>query len=237
MTADAHARGACLSRAGLIGLAVAALSLCVPGRATADGDPASDFLLVQPVFVPYSAPSPQLHAELLALAQASKRGDCQTRVAVIQSKLDLGAIPQLLGKPRTYARFLGAELRFAYRGQLLVVMHDGYGLTRDGNPVPGSDKILAGIPLPRGTTPDALTQAAITALRHVCAAQGVSLPVNPQLSSAGGSGSSVVSPVTSFLSRNRTILLAGVIVVCGLVAAGALLVAAAGSGGSGGAGE
>ena len=81
---------------------------------------------------------------------------------MIQSKLDLGAIPQLLGKPRTYARFLGAELRFAYRGQLLTAMHNGYGLTRNGNPVPGADKILSGIPLPKGNTPDELTQAAIT---------------------------------------------------------------------------
>lgn len=226
-----------MSRAARIGLAFAALILCAPQRAAADGDPASDFLLVQPVFVPYSAPSPQLHAELLALAQASKRAGCETRVAVIQSKLDLGAIPQLLGKPGTYARFLGAELRFAYRGQLLVVMHNGYGLTRNGNPVPGSDKILAGVPPPRGNTPDQLTEAAIAGLRHVCAAQGFRLPTNPQLLSPPGSGSSAVSPITSFLSRNRTLLLAGLIVICGLVAAGALLVAAAGSDGSGGGAE
>jgi hypothetical protein len=212
------------------GLAIAALLVCVPQAAMGDGDPASDFLLSQPVFVPYSAPSPQLRATLFALAEAAKRAGCQTRVAVIQRKVDLGAIPQLLGKPKTYARFLGAELRFAYRGQLLVVMEQGYGLTRNGAPVPGADRTLAGIPPPAGNSPDQLTTAAIGALRHVCAASGFRLPTNAELARASaGSGGASVSTFTSFLSRNRTLLLAGVIVLCGLVAAGSLLIAAGGS--------
>ena len=37
-----------------------------------------------------------------------------------------------MGKPRTYAKFLGAEIAFAYRGRLLTVMSNGYGISQNG---------------------------------------------------------------------------------------------------------
>jgi hypothetical protein len=163
---------------------------------------------------------------LTALAAASAKQGYPVRVAVIQSKNDLGAIPQLLGKPGEYARFLGAELRFAYRGRLLVVMQQGYGFTRNGNPDHQGIRTLAAVPKPAGNSSDQLTQAAITALRRVAAGAGHPLPakvasVTP--STGGGSGDSTVE------------IVGGVVVLALLAVAGLLFFArrpAAGAGDS-----
>jgi hypothetical protein len=184
--------------------------------ADGDGDPASDYLLTQPVFVPFNSPSPALRAELTGLAAASARRGYPVRVAVIQSKRDLGAVPQLLGKPGEYARFLGAELRFAYRGRLLVVMKQGYGFTKNGDPDRQGMRALAGAPKPAGNSSDQLTQAAITALRRVAAGAGHPLPadvaaVTPSTGGGGGSGISTVE------------IAAGVVVLA-LIAVGLLFV-------------
>ena len=48
------------------------------------------------------------------LAEPHERG-FTVRVAVIQSKQDLGADPELFAQPQLYARFLDAELRSAWR--------------------------------------------------------------------------------------------------------------------------
>jgi hypothetical protein len=175
-----------------------------PSPAYADGDPASDFLVSQRVFVPFNAPRPQLKQELIALAIEAKRAGFPIRVAVIQAKADLGAIPQLYGKPVTYARFLGAERRWIYTNHLLVVMRQGYGYTRAGQPIKGSANSLASLPPPDGNSPNQLTQAAITAVQRLATAAGHPLPVlhaRPVASRPSG----------SFLSQNRT-LIAGALV-------------------------
>ena len=48
-------------------------------------------------------------------------------ITVIGSRTDLGAVPQLFGHPRGYARFLGGELRLMYGGRLIIVMPQGVG--------------------------------------------------------------------------------------------------------------
>ena len=192
------------------------------GAAHADGDPASDWLLTQPVFVPFDAPSPALKAELIATAKAAKARGYPVRVAVIQAPTDLGAIPQLLGKPSIYARFLGAELRFAYRGRLLVVMQDGYGFTENGKPEPQGMKALANLPKPAGNTPDDLTRSAITALHTVAAAAGHPLPKHIAVVEPGSA-----SGGTSFVSAHRTAIVAGAVVIVALLAAGGVLAFAA----------
>jgi hypothetical protein len=201
---------------------VAVLFAALAGIARGDGDPASDYLLTQPAFVPFNPPSPALRAELTGLAAASAKRGYPVRVAVIQSKRDLGAIPQLLGKPGVYARFLGAELRFAYRGRLLVVMQQGYGFTKNGNPDQQGMRTLAGVPKPAGNSSDQLTQAAITALRRVAAGAGHPLPANVAevTPSTGGGGGSGIS----------TVEIAAGVVVLALIAVGLLLFLARRSG-------
>ena len=106
------------------------LALTLAPSALADGDPASDILV--------PAGHPRLHDErretrslekqLAATAQQVSDAGLPIKVAVIGNKTDLGAVPQLWAKPQTYARFLGAELRFVYKDTLLVVMPQGFGI-------------------------------------------------------------------------------------------------------------
>ena len=114
--------------------------------ALADGDPASDILA--------PARHPRLHDERRARNSSLEKKLADTtqqvsdaglpiKVAVIGNKTDLGAVPQLWGKPQTYARFLGAELRFVYKDTLLVVMPQGFGIN---GPFPQASKAIAALP-------------------------------------------------------------------------------------------
>src|SRR5207302_10491532 len=84
------------------------LAMAVAPVALADGDPASDYLISQQVFLPFSAKVSATKArELTALAGDSKRKGFPLKVAVIGAPYDLGSVPSLFGKPRQYAKFLG----------------------------------------------------------------------------------------------------------------------------------
>jgi hypothetical protein len=200
----------------LLGCAVLAVSLAAAaGAATAapalaDGDPASDVLLFQPAFFPYASPSTGAKAELLGAVAAAKKAGYTIRVAVIQSRRDLGAVPQLFGKPQLYARFLDAELRSAgYVGALAVVMPQGFGVAPGGRlshdrkrfiPRPMAPLRRAVRPLqPPGTNdPDTVTAAGVTAVKAMSAAAGHPIrgpiaKVEPSGSASSGSGSSFTS--------------------------------------------
>ena len=75
---------------------VCCIAAVVAQSARADGDPASDYLLVQRVFVPYegASASAQQRALTKAVATANKTG-FTIRVAVIFSSYDLGSVTSL----------------------------------------------------------------------------------------------------------------------------------------------
>jgi hypothetical protein len=200
----------------LLARAVVAVSLAAaacaarPAPAMADGDPASDVLLFQPAFFPYAAPSSGAKAELLGAVAAARKAGLTIRVAVIQSRRDLGANPELYAKPQLYARFLDAELRSArYFGALAVVMPQGFGVAPGGRlthggkrfvPRPLGPLLRAVKPLtpPRSTDPDTLTAAGVSAVKAISAAAGH--PITGRITKvpppgAGSSGSG--SPFTS----------------------------------------
>ena len=66
--------------------------------ALADGDPASDYLISQQVFVPYQGVSTKVAGEITAMLNDSKQKGFPLKVAVISSPSDLGAVPSLFGK-------------------------------------------------------------------------------------------------------------------------------------------
>ena len=154
----------------------AALAGAAAGLARADGDPASDVLLSETVFLSYQ--SPQGSAEgrtLLALTAEAKRAHFPIRVAVITQPADLGAIGGLYGKAQRYAEFLGREIQFVYRGTLVVAMNGrpgGFGVYGPGA-TPAARRALAGVKLP-STPPTAaeLARLAATAVERVAAASG-----------------------------------------------------------------
>ena len=164
------------------GLTVLAAMTAVP-LARADGDPASDVLIGQKVFFPYSG-GPVSSADKAALTsvvdEANRKG-MPIRVAVIASTYDLGSITALWRKPRVYAKFLGGELTFVYKkGLLVTVMPQGFGIFRG---TPAQQKILDRIPTGPGA--DTLVRAATTGVQHLAAAQGIKVvPQAPKSSSS-----------------------------------------------------
>ncbi len=156
-----------------------ALVVCVASvaavTARADGDPASDFLLSQDTFVPFDAKIPKDQSEQLnaIVAEAKKRG-VKLKVALIVKRFDLGAVPSLWLKPETYARFLGQELFFLYKGPLLVVMPNGYGMSRAGKKLTSRQRVVDKLP-PPGAGGPAIAAAATRAVQRLAAREGVQL--------------------------------------------------------------
>ena len=162
-------------------VAVTTLAIATPG-ARADGDPASDYLLGQNMFLPFDAKIPAAKSKQLAelLANADRAG-FRIRVAIISTRYDLGSVTVLYRKPQKYAEFLGAEIFFAYRGRLLVVMPNGYGYSIGGKRAPGA--ALNGL-ASAGQNPARLVSGAVTAVQRLAAANGVRLGL-PRPSSGG----------------------------------------------------
>jgi len=187
-------------------------ALVVTSSAAADADPASDVLYTQPVFYSLEQlPSNAAQKRLNDVVAAATKAGYPVRVALIAKPPDLGGVTALWAKPHQYARFLGLELAFVYKGNLVVVMPAGLGYAKKGKSSPSADALLRSIRI--GTADDAQADAAVTAVAKLSAAAGHPIAV-PAKSSTGGSGHSL---------RNRLIILLGALVLAQLVAAGWVL--------------
>ena len=166
-------------------LAALAVVLVLAGvaaaAARADGDPASDYLIAQKVFLPFDAkiPKPQ-QQKLVSVVQAANRQGFPIRVALIWSDYDLGSVTSLWRQPRRYARFLGVELGYYFKGRLLVVMPNGFGFNWPKHGGAAAYATLATVPIQ--PTPGGLATAAASAVQRLAAQAGV------DASAAAGAG-------------------------------------------------
>jgi hypothetical protein len=152
--------------------------------AHADGDPASDVLLRENVFYPYSDPvSPNLQKTLDAETVAAGHAHFPIKVALIQSSTDLGAVPSMFGRPQTYADFLEQEVAAGARQPLLVVMPKGYGVQGIGA---GSAALAGSLVRPTGDQSDDLAGAAIAAIEALAARSGHRIDPSPSSSAVAG---------------------------------------------------
>ncbi|MFL5937951.1 MAG: hypothetical protein ACJ744_03005 [Gaiellaceae bacterium] len=163
--------------------AFAAVALLAAPVARADGDPASDYLITRQTFLPFNAKIPKAQVDQLngIVADANEKG-FKIRVAIISKPFDLGAVPSLWRKPKTYARFLGQELTFVYKNRLLIVMPNGYGVSRGGKALPDAQRVVDTLPAPGAGGP-ALAAAATRAVRRLAADSGVTAEVPPSTES------------------------------------------------------
>lgn len=167
--------------------------------ARADGDPASDVLAEQTVFIPAGRgiPAPA-QARLAAVVRSASEHGVPVRVALIASRSDLGAVTQLWHRPAQYARFLGTELGVVFSGTLIVVMPNGYGVWIVGRHATRVALARAGSSLigaPLAESGRATASAAVIAVRRLAAAAGRPLP-NPRISTVDtGRASSPTGPV------------------------------------------
>jgi hypothetical protein len=194
-----------MRRAALL-IVLAALAAAAAGAhsAQADGDPASDYLFTAQVFLPYDAKIPAAEQQkLTGLVAEANRSGFPIRVAVIWSNYDLGSITSLWRKPRTYARFLGAELTYGYKQRLLIVMPNGFGFNWPKHETAAEYAALGKIPI--ASTPTGLVQAAQAAVQRLAAARGVKL-------------APAQSAPTNSNAHDRTIIIAAVLGALALAA-------------------
>ncbi len=202
------------TRAILCLLACALAAGLAATAAKADGDPASDYLVSQQVFLSYDAKIPAaLQRKLVAAVASANKHGYPLKVALIWSSYDLGSVPELFGKPKTYARFLDAEDskcwwgagcgagRFKTTTRLLVVMPNGLGFAQWKHSPAAGYRTLAGIKVTR--TPSGLATAATTAVTKLAAAAGVKVSTSGDAAPTGqssGGGTSRIAIIAAVVA-------------------------------------
>jgi hypothetical protein len=211
----------CTMRRVSIALAAAALmAACAAPAAMADGDPASDVLITDSLYLPYEAPPADVVGKLRGVVTAAKAAGQTVRVAVIHSPQDLGAVSNLYGHPQEYANLLATELQNpvepgarGHREELLVVMPAGFGTKNVPDKV---SRMLRGVELPADADPAALAQAAGWAGQELAAASG--RPIREEFDKPeGDSGGGALTIVLVVLAL---VALAGVLIVLRVRAGG-----------------
>ena len=156
--------------------------LLSPAPARADGDPASDVLASQALYVPGDGGfAPARTAQLAGLLAEAQRAGIPIRVALIATRADLGSVGELWAKPQSYAEFLGQELGQVYRGWLVVAMPAGLGIDKVGET--GAQRPPAGV----AVGPGPLISRALLATEALAAAGGHRLTVPAAANARAGS--------------------------------------------------
>lgn len=192
---------------------VAALALLALGGtiALADGDPASDVLLGEDVFYPYSPPvATAIQKSLGAETTAARKAGFPLKVALIGSPVDLGVIPDLFGKPQKYADFLDQEISFQGKQRLLVVMAAGYGAQGVS---PAAQAALSSLPKPAGKQSDDLARAATVAVGALAKAAGHPLKGLAPTGDSGAGGNSASTAIVVILGLGAAAVAAALVAV------------------------
>ena len=180
--------------------ALALVLLIVAGgsapAALANGDPPSDVLLGADVYPPTEPASPALVQALKSAAQRAKSAGYPSKVAIVQSEVDLGNLVQAFNKPQQYADYLASDLRnhpdsVAPEFALLIVMPAGAGIAGKGFDE-GERKAARTINVRSGATSNELVQAATATLEKMAAAGGHPIGGAGGSSSGGGSSAGVI---------------------------------------------
>lgn len=163
-------------------------------QARADGDPASDVLAAQTVFIPQDgAVPPAQQSQLAQLVGSATHAGFPLRVALIAGRSDLGSVTALWRRPSAYAQFLAQELAEVFHGTLLVVMPNGFGVARVGaGPAPA----IVGVPAPGSAV--ALGGSAIQAVQRLAAASGHGLPA-PRSATSGHASAHAGTGIVAWL--------------------------------------
>jgi hypothetical protein len=185
-----------IARLGIAALAATVLLGIAPAGALADGDPASDVLAAQTVFIPQDGGiGAAQQARIAAVLAVAQRQGFPVRVALIATPSDLGSITQLWRMPASYASFLGEELSLVFHGTVLVVMPNGLGVYRTSGVPAAVRSSVAGLAAPG--TGSSMGAAAVTAVERLAAASGHPLALGgvkaPRPTSAGAAGSGLVA--------------------------------------------
>ena len=212
--------GRALRRLRLVGAITLISSCALVATAHADGDPGSDVLVYQPLFLASDSGisvSDQVRLGNL-LHEADKTG-FPLRVAIIAKPDDLGSVTELWKQPQEYAHFLGIELSLAYKGRLLVVMPNGFGFSWPGHSSAAGYRVLTKLShTVRGESLATATRQAITTL---ASAGGVhrTEPPTPSKEPSSRSTASSAHPTGAVRSAPASTRILAFVVLALLVAA------------------
>ena len=152
--------------------------------AHADGDPASDVLVMQDAYYPYAPPTDAKYKKALdGVLKRARDAGYPIKVALIQTERDLGAYPTLFNDPNRYADLLARELPRSRHGpkltgqRILVVMPGGYGGRDLGDDIDGP---LSKTPINAEAESNGLAVAAIGAVARLATANGHPVRVPPE---------------------------------------------------------
>lgn len=161
-----------------------ALGLLLPALARADGDPASDVLVMQDAYYPYAPPTDaKLKKALDGVLKRARAAGFPLKVALIQAPADLGAYPTLFNKANEYASLLARELPSNRHGpklegqRILIVMPGGFGGTNLGD---GVDDALSPVTIKTSAQSNGLAVAAIAAVARLATANAHRVPTPPE---------------------------------------------------------
>ncbi|MBV9943637.1 MAG: hypothetical protein JO262_16035 [Solirubrobacterales bacterium] len=181
--------------------------VALPAPARADGDPASDVLSTEGLFVPQDAGiSVPQQGQLATLVQGVSRGGYPIRAAIIASRSDLGSVTELWREPQTYAQFLAQELSLVYRGPLLVVMPSGLGFYNAGSSSGGERSVLRDVSISAHGT--GLAVSALAAIQRLAGAAGHPAAIPPAAPTEGRSGTNDTVAIVAFAIGAALIILA-----------------------------
>jgi hypothetical protein len=186
-------------------LIVLATIAAPPPSARADGDPASDILLAQDAFYPYQPPVTYTQeAAMNTVLHAAANAGLPLKVAILNSREDLGAVPNLFAHPQQYAKFLDQEISYNHRQPLLVVMPAGFGVVGAGSPT-----TLAGLKVDTQHGSYGLVHSAILAVVALVRATGRTIATPSLASSPSAAGSPPI--ILLFAIPAALIVLAGIL--------------------------
>jgi len=109
----------------------------------------------------------------------------------VATPTDLGSVSQLWRNPAGYAQFLGRELSLVFRGTLLVVMPNGFGVSPVVGPGGHASPVAGATTIPSPHAGESMVAAAVAAIEHLASAAGH--PVSAPSASAAGAGAGSAS--------------------------------------------
>ncbi|MDX6698222.1 MAG: hypothetical protein QOE65_1619 [Solirubrobacteraceae bacterium] len=172
---------------------LAALAAAAPAHA--NGDPPSDVLPFEDLYLPALTPSQKAADGLRKTVDRARAAGYPLKVAVIQAEVDLGPLAAAFTKPQQYADYLVTELprhtANTVGARILVVTPSGAGIA--GVPFsPGERRAARTIRVSTGATSDQVVTATQDTIQRMAKAAGKPIGSGK---GAGGSGGGAVAAV------------------------------------------
>lgn len=181
-------------------IVAAALSLAVAPAAHANGDPPSDVLPFDDVYLPADPPSQRAADSIRRTVRRAREAGYPIKVAVIHAEVDLGPYASAFGRPQQYADYLVTELprhtSDAVGARILVVTPAGAGIAGvDFNS--GERRAARTVRVTTDATPDQMVGAAQRTVERMADAAGK--PIGGSGSGGGPGGGAIAAILVGFL--------------------------------------